>query len=512
MVQDTGLGQEMFVSVYEKQDNGHLSCYRYTDDPVHMQDDPHQVASDHLDERAIVYCVSPPGQTAWNASSSDVSEQLQRLTLSNTQQQGAHKFPLPGAPHTAAIVKFYQSLDTLRVGQMVDLLGVMGNVQQVQEDDVAQQQQSSVDDGLESPLAHLNDQPVFHAITFRPVSGSPFTHAQIDAMQHQIKDIRTPLIHHIAAYLGGDDLAAELVLLQLLSKVSTHVHDLKIGQFSLNLTNVPCDAPVAANGHAAADSSLALTNAASRALASLLQDLVLHQVSLPLTLETLNKSWFFPRSENEDLRAGLLQLVPGTHVLVDETSLTEGKLGDQGVRNMQALVKVMQQQSLPYAFPFSQFDFDTDIAFISLSTGKSLLPYDCTVPLQFKYPMDASALESHAAPSDDQLALYRMYIQACRAGAYEIPEEMSQFIQDEFVHQRKVAAENKTRLPNQEDLMARLNLCRLVTLSFGETTLTRAIYDHAMQLCLAIDQRLPAATTTTTNGTVEGQDSPEAQK
>jgi hypothetical protein len=37
MIQDTGLGQEMFISAYEKLDkNGDtkLHCYRYTDDPI----------------------------------------------------------------------------------------------------------------------------------------------------------------------------------------------------------------------------------------------------------------------------------------------------------------------------------------------------------------------------------------------------------------------------------------------------------------------------------------------
>ena len=37
MIQDTGLGQEMFISAYEKMDangNARLHCYRYTDDAM----------------------------------------------------------------------------------------------------------------------------------------------------------------------------------------------------------------------------------------------------------------------------------------------------------------------------------------------------------------------------------------------------------------------------------------------------------------------------------------------
>lgn len=34
MVQDTGLGPEMFVSAYKSNSGTELKCYRYTDDPI----------------------------------------------------------------------------------------------------------------------------------------------------------------------------------------------------------------------------------------------------------------------------------------------------------------------------------------------------------------------------------------------------------------------------------------------------------------------------------------------
>lgn len=40
MIQDTGLGQEMFISAYEKIDpngNKKLECYRYTDDDIEAE-------------------------------------------------------------------------------------------------------------------------------------------------------------------------------------------------------------------------------------------------------------------------------------------------------------------------------------------------------------------------------------------------------------------------------------------------------------------------------------------
>ncbi|ORX63213.1 hypothetical protein DM01DRAFT_1360985 [Hesseltinella vesiculosa] len=477
MVQDTGLGQEMFVSVYQKKDNGKLSCYRYTDEPVAMMDqEDHHLSPDSLCERSLIYCVSPPGQTSWQTDPSDIIAGLDQLSLEN---QGKHKYPLPDMPHKAAVVKFYQPLEDVKVGQLVDLLAVVSSEQQ-EEDPMF---------SFSSPLTDLNKVLVLHAITFRPVTNaSPFTQAQLNDLHFQVKDIRTPLIQHIASYMAGDLLVAELILLQLLSRVSTQLHDLKIGQFALNITNMPGDTPPATT-------RFQLTNPASQSLASLLQSLLLHQVNLPLTLDTLNNTSFFPVSENEDLRAGVLQLVAGTHLLVDETCLSEGKLGDRGVRNMQTLIKVIQHQSLPYAFPYSQYDFDTDLSFITLSQGKSLLPHDCSLPWQPQYALDD--LQHHAPPSDHQLNLYRMYLQTCRHGSYEIPEAMSQFIQEEFVKERKQASETQARLPTQEDLMVLMNLCRLVTLSFGETVLTKQLFDHALALNKAVHGRVSSSTSVT---------------
>lgn len=64
---------------------------------------------------------------------------------------------------------------------------------------------------------------------------------------------------------------------------------------------------------------------------SLLEDLVQHLVMVPLTIDVLNKKSFSPKSVNESLQAGLLQLVEGTLLIIDETVLTEGSLGDTGM-------------------------------------------------------------------------------------------------------------------------------------------------------------------------------------
>lgn len=147
---------------------------------------------------------------------------------------------------------------------------------------------------------------------------------------------------------------------------------MKIGNFTLNVSGFP------AYQYTEADKKspllFKLNNPASKALSDVLDTLLVHTVQLPLTIEGLNKTKFTPKSVSENLEAGVLQLVDGTQLLVDETVLDEGQLVDPGVRNFQALNNLIQNQTLTYEFPYSQYDFDTDINVISLSTTKSMLP------------------------------------------------------------------------------------------------------------------------------------------
>jgi hypothetical protein len=41
-----------------------------------------------------------------------------------------------------------------------------------------------------------------------------------------------------------------------------------------------------------------------------------------------------------------------------------------GIMNLKALQDVINTQTLPYVFPFSQFSFPTDLGFIVLAEGR----------------------------------------------------------------------------------------------------------------------------------------------
>lgn len=91
--------------------------------------------------------------------------------------------------------------------------------------------------------------------------------------------------------------------------------------------------------------------------------------TLPLSLASLNKDPCAPESRDEDLHSGALQLPAGTVLLLSEGGVCEGQLFERGLLNVRALQEVMSGQMLSYIFPFSQFQFPTDISCIVLCEG-----------------------------------------------------------------------------------------------------------------------------------------------
>ncbi|KAL9554378.1 hypothetical protein MBANPS3_002854 [Mucor bainieri] len=486
MIQDTGLGQEMFISAYEKLDkNGDmkLHCYRYTDDAIESEfSDQHAMENENIAERAIVYCVSPPGESKWvkdahNTNSGSLSDQINQLEIKEPNPTTLSKFPLPGQDHASAIVKFYNEMaDNIKVGQLIEIIGIKG--QDLQQP--TQQQQAVEHQGFDSILDMFSNVPVIHAIAFNnleAINSCPLSNHE--NVSHQAHDIRNQLISYISSTVGGDILVAEYILLQLLSRVTVKNRGLKIGNFTLNISGFPAHQTTEADKKTPL---LTLNNPSSKFLADALQNLSIHHVNLPLTIDGLNKTKFSPKSVSENLEAGVLQLVDGTVLLVDETVLDEGQLVDPGVRNFQALQNVIQNQTLTYEFPYSQYDFDTDISVLSLSSSKSMLANHCTIPLESTHSLEDNSAENLVQPSQETLDLFRKFIHAGKYGSYDISEEVSEYIQNSFVEERKVATESKTELPTQEELMHRMNLARLAAASFGESNLTQERYDYVVDL------------------------------
>ena len=108
---------------------------------------------------------------------------------------------------------------------------------------------------------------------------------------------------------------------------------------------------------------------------------------MQLSLETLNNGRFVPESNGEDLSSGYLQVPDGSVMLLTEAGIQEGNIVEKGLlaliltpptellvvsgmHSLKDVQDVMSNQNLRYAFPFSEFSFNTEIGFILLVEGR----------------------------------------------------------------------------------------------------------------------------------------------
>ncbi|CAO3658979.1 unnamed protein product [Umbelopsis ramanniana] len=438
MVQDSNLGPEIYLKLHEVSNTTtgekKIQCTKYCDADVSAIDQFNEgrIPNEWLDERSVLYCISPPGETLWMKQNDhqSVDQQLENMSLREfgypeSDPQSTNKFPLPGVPHSGAIVKLYGADRNVEVGSRIEVIGVLSKPSH---NGVAEE---SMDD-FDLPKASFPNTPVLHGIYYRKISSMqivPVSNDEISAAKQQACDLRAQLLEYLGNAFGGDIMVAEYVLLQLLSRVTSKRGAFALGQFSVNITEFPSEtsAEPAKNVNLNQNKFLS-ANSSTRNISSVLQKLLPAFVELPLSLDVLNTTNFYPRSTEENLHAGVLQLLDGTTVLVDETMLNEGTLKEQGVKNMRALNKAIQQQVLGYAYPFHEFDLSTDLGFIVLSRAKSMFPCHCVVPLSQSagIPLLASDDNGSLKVSENVLSSFRKYIHILKYSDYDIPQAVSE--------------------------------------------------------------------------------------
>ena len=108
----------------------------------------------------------------------------------------------------------------------------------------------------------------------------------------------------------------------------------------------------------------------------LIQQLVPCTHLVPLARHYLEQQRLVPQTDVTlgVLRAGELQLAPGSVLVLDETQLEGGQFVENGACNLQALESLVANQELHYQVPFGSSTFQTDIPTLVLSSGcKSVL-------------------------------------------------------------------------------------------------------------------------------------------
>jgi len=172
-------------------------------------------------------------------------------------------------------------------------------------------------------------------------------------------------------------------------------------------------------------------------------------------------------------------------VLVTENGVVEGKVVEKGVMNLRALQNVIDSQSLPYLFPFSQFSFPTDLAFIVLAEGQksAFFQTSITLPLRRSKNSEGSDRDLYKSPGGvvlppaNKLVQYRKLVGAAKVRNVQVGEAASEYIQNDFVQERQ-----NDKSVTADDLIMRMAIARLVALSLREKEINEDVWDRAKAL------------------------------
>eukprot|EP00741_Cyanophora_paradoxa_P016837 tig00020943_g16261.t1 len=376
---------------------------------------------------------------------------------------------LPSQRNREVVIKLYDEHmeGRFKLNDVVEFVGVLQVPPRGSEAGPSPMEDAWGDEEVSSVSPSL---PAIHCVAFRtlvdhnpaaPVPSAPSFAAAAQAARASLPGVRAELVSYLARGLRGDRLAAEYLLLGLVSSVSDRQGETVLGKFSLNLT------------HAGPE----LGPDPARRLHALLSSVYPRSALLPLSIASLGSFSMAPSRDprSNRLQAGFLQLAAGTHLLVDETAMDEGKLQERGVKNLGALAMAMQRQVCAYDWAYYTTEFPLDVTFAVLSHGKSMLPADCRLRIVSD---GAAAGEPQPEPSGEWLQAARRYLAIARHPPhFAIDESVSLMVEEDFVRARK--EEPKT---GPETLHLWLTLARLVALSRGEEGISREAWAHMRAL------------------------------
>ncbi|KAH0464809.1 hypothetical protein IEQ34_004912 [Dendrobium chrysotoxum] len=295
-----------------------------------------------------------------------------------------------------------------------------------------------------------NKVPRLHCLVSRKLSVQDFLSGSLalQPLPNVMSDIRESLLVHLSALLGNDTVAAQFLLLHLLSRR-------KCISFGNQLNDM-------------------------------IMELFPFSKVIPLSVEYLNNAVLQPRKDNQSGRlvTGVLQLAEGTHLTIDETHLQAGVLKDIWLSDGEFMVEPLlarfkiAQLSIEM-FLFVQYDFEyykiemaADIQMLIFSEGKSnILPADMILPFR------PESFVSVKKASTEELQAWRWYLATVRSLHYSNGPQVQQMLEDEIV-----AAMREDRSLGYKDLERVLIMAQLLSASLGETSVSLEQWQKAKEL------------------------------
>ncbi|XP_009799229.1 mini-chromosome maintenance complex-binding protein [Nicotiana sylvestris] len=509
MIQDM-LGNEFYVGAYKEGETWRTNKFAdLSQFPMATGSSPDM----RVWERRLLYCVPVPGQNSWiepssgallnpcAISSSPQREKRQRdndLAMDDVDMQvtdeevhdstsnkkmredgiasgssnsgstptegvGSATSVLPNFDTTSfpCLVKIYDSPDSdLKLNDVFEFIGVFTFDPEfpVDKNDNKDLESSFCDDTLvQMPPSKV---PRLHCLVHRKLTAQDFISGPLtfELKSQLVKGIREALVGHLTTVLGNDGVAANFMLLHLLSKVHARADSIAVGKLSLNLTCFTKET-LSIFGHR---------------LNFALKNLLPFTHYVPLTVDYLNKVSLAPRKDYQTNRlvSGILQLAEGSHLTIDETQLQAGTLNSTGVDNARVLKSLLELQKVEYDFTYYKMDIPADTQLLVLSEGKSnILPADLVLPFR---PLSLDAAQD---VETEVLRSWRWYLATMRSLSHSIEQEMQKVVEDDLV-----AARQADRSLSSQDFSRLLTMGRLISLSFGETSLTLEHWQMAKEL------------------------------
>uniref|UniRef100_A0A8P4KEG7 Mini-chromosome maintenance complex-binding protein n=1 Tax=Dicentrarchus labrax TaxID=13489 RepID=A0A8P4KEG7_DICLA len=383
-------------------------------------------------------------------------------------------FPLPGEKGPSCLVKVYENWDNFKLNDTLEVYGILSVSPALSALADEKDASSSIMDPTESmetaeeqrvhcppaslvPRLHmLHARPVSHNNPLLPSATLEDNSAFLSSTLSEMASVRAELLTYFTHILLGDALAAEYLILHLISNVYSRRDVLPLGKFTLNLSGCP-------------------TASYTERLYQIIQQLVPSSYYLGMSLQNMNQMRLVPKKDYvaNRLASGVLQLARHTSLFLDEIQLEQGQLDTTGVRNVTALGNLITWQKVDYDFNYHQMEFPCNINVLIVSEGRSLLPSDCQIHLQSQVtPANMeeylSSIHMHTQTSS-QLNKFRIYLSVARLLDYNISDEMTKSVEDDFVDMRK----DDPQSVSAEDLHRMLVVARLLSLSLGQTSLSR---------------------------------------
>uniref|UniRef100_A0AAX7SJ61 Mini-chromosome maintenance complex-binding protein n=1 Tax=Astatotilapia calliptera TaxID=8154 RepID=A0AAX7SJ61_ASTCA len=386
-------------------------------------------------------------------------------------------FPLPGEKGPSCLVKVYEDWDSFKLNDMLEVYGILSvspalSALADEKDassnllDPTESMETAEEQRVHCPPASLV--PRLHMLYAKqlqhnnPLLPSAATSEDNSAFckyvdVFEMPSVREELLAYLTHVLLGDALAAEYLILHLISNVYVRRDVLPLGKFTLNMSGCPTVASY------------------TERLYQIIQQLVPSSHYLGMSLQNMNQIRLVPKKDYvaNRLVSGALQLAKNTSLYLDETQLEQGQLDTTGVRNVTALGNLISWQKVDYDFNYHQMEFPCNINVLIASEGRSLLPSDCQIHLQTQ--VAPSHLEEYLSTmhmlsqASSQLNKFRIYLSVARLLDYSISDEVTKSVEDDFVDMRK----DDPQSISAEDLHRMLVVARLLSLSQGQTSLSR---------------------------------------